>query len=453
MRNHIRERLWFTIFVSAVLSLFLAFTAFADYECNDVEDKNYHTIHGQWTADDADYTFTSDTGQQYVSHWLFAFSPDFPSDKESYWFYMDGNGHRLKNQFMDYNGKTYYLGENGGMKDGWFKVGNDIYYCNRGILKNKANASINGHTYSFDEKGRAKSLDGKYEDAVLKLLNRQDQRTNGNGWLLEGDEWTFWQNGVKLMNAWRQDNGNWYYMDENGYIVKDKVREINGSLYHFNYKGIMDSHGMTSYEGKKYMVRGDGHLQEVTLDQVITETRAIQNSAKNQYLDNQTVQWINATCAIYMLATDKNIKAFSGEIITEEKAAKIIKDRTVGPLTVQWGVTDRTSADRVLNRLIESGNATGSAWDYSRAVSNLGLYYRAGYYKETEALDKALEVAKIIQTRFDSWDSFNQSYLDGYNAWRSPDYMTTRESTLETLKNSVNNPFLIDWNLDLQKSW
>ena len=71
---------------------------------------------------------------------------------------------------------------------------------------------------------------------------------------------------------------------------------------------------------------------------------------------------------------------------------------------------------------------------------------------QEEALDKALEIAKIIQTRFDSWDSYNQSYLAGYNAWRG-DSGAPREPYLEELKASQHNPFAIDWNLELEKSW
>ena len=67
-------------------------------------------------------------------------------------------------------------------------------------------------------------------------------------------------------------------------------------------------------------------------------------------------------------------------------------------------------------------------------------------------MDKALEIAKIIQTRFDSWDSYNQSYLAGYNAWRG-DSGAPREPYLEELKASQHNPFAIDWNLELEKSW
>ena len=60
----------------------------------------------------------------------------------------------------------------------------------------------------------------------------------------------------------------------------------------------------------------------------------------------------------------------------EENGAEIDKttrDQTRKMLKQSWGVTDRASADEALNELLESAKESGSAWDYSRAESNLGF--------------------------------------------------------------------------------
>lgn len=116
------------------------------------------------------------------------------------------------------------------------------------------------------------------------------------------------------------------------------------------------------------------------------------------------------------------------------------------------GVTDRASADAALLRLLESGRATGSAWDYSRAMSNLGFYYLAGYYPITESLDRSLEVARTIQQTYGSWDEFIASYLAGYHAWAG-DEAENRDLIYEGLKGSAFNPYAVDWNLELKKTW
>ena len=74
-----------------------------------------------------------------------------------------------------------------------------------------------------------------------------------------------------------------------------------------------------------------------------------------------------------------------------EEMDRAAKDQNRQMLKTSWGITDRSSADRVLQELLSSASAENSAYDYSRAMSNLGFYYLADYYTETEALDRALE--------------------------------------------------------------
>lgn len=57
----------------------------------------------------------------------------------------------------------------------------------------------------------------------------------------------------------------------------------------------------------------------------------------------------------------------------------------------------------------------------------------------------------MIQTRFSSWDQFVNSYLEGYAAWAGA--KEDRHAIYEGLKTSAFNPFAIDWNLKLEKSW
>ena len=86
------------------------------------------------------------------------------------------------------------------------------------------------------------------------------------------------------------------------------------------------------------------------------------------------------------------------------------------------------------------------------APSNLGFYYLADYYTEEEALDQALETAKKIQETFSSWDEFVEDYLEGYEE-RSGDTSGERREIYENLKDSQWNPYEIEWNLKLKKSW
>lgn len=98
------------------------------------------------------------------------------------------------------------------------------------------------------------------------------------------------------------------------------------------------------------------------------------------------------------------------------------------------------------------GENTIAAWDYSRAMSLLGYYYLAGYYTETEALDKSLELAKEIQSSFGSWDEFMEGYFIGYEYWADED-STERRGIYEDLKADADSPYHLDFDMTLEKSW
>ena len=91
-------------------------------------------------------------------------------------------------------------------------------------------------------------------------------------------------------------------------------------------------------------------------------------------------------------------------------------------------------------------------WDLCRAMSLLGWYYIAGYYTESEALDKALEVGQVIQRRFSSWDELMDSYFLGYEYWSIAD-SADRRAVYEDIKSRPGSPYAVDWNTPLERSW
>ena len=264
------------------------------------------------------------------------------------------------------------------------------------------------------------------------------------GWKQENGTYAYYdKDGQRVTNEFKKSASSWCYLDETGYIVKDCTREIDGLYYTFDPEGrcVMDLDDLS------------GVFVAISIDQQKA------NLKYNPYKDDSTVQWFNATCAVLTRQNKENIRAFGGVLQTVASgpaggvsADSVLARKKQKVLEESWNGTGRSSADRVLEELLASGRVTGSAWDYSRAMTNLGNYYQAGYYTETEALDKSLEVAKEIQGKFDSWDSFMESYLAGYETW-SGDTSGTRRTIYENLKASVWNPYAVDWNLELVKSW
>lgn len=224
------------------------------------------------------------------------------------------------------------------------------------------------------------------------------------------------------------------------------------------------------------------------------------NSSEQPSEVSDTVRWINATCAVLTENNGGDHNLLGGMEPGDDSQAT-----TQTILREYWDVTDRESADQTLDWILNEGHRADfvdtmeslkeggaeeeseedlaailgvmleddeaglylaqsfsdylefgptaiDAWDYSRAVSLLGWYYLAGFYTETEALDKALEIAQTVQTNFSSWDEFNESYCRGYAYWASTD-SSDRWATYETLKAQKDGPYQLPWDTPLEKTW
>ncbi len=214
-----------------------------------------------------------------------------------------------------------------------------------------------------------------------------------------------------------------------------------------------------------------------------------------------TILWINGTYAVLTAVNSQDYTVFGTMPANDETMAS-----QQAMLSEWWDITDRASADETLDWLMNEGHRADfeeememltevgladvsvgeradflldnfdftedeaqqyaqlynsyeengvnvmSGWDYSRMVSVLSSCYIAGYYSETEALDKALEAAQVIQQNFDSWDSFIDSYMVGYEYWAG-ESSEERRGIYEDLKAASDSPYSLDWNMTLEKSW
>ena len=223
-------------------------------------------------------------------------------------------------------------------------------------------------------------------------------------------------------------------------------------------------------------------------------------SSKQEEATPETILWINATHAVITNLNGWDYTLFGGMEATEANQEMMIPF-----LDEWWGVTDHDSAKENIDWLLTEGHradfvefmqildedgwadyseeATAAmlgailededagqflahsyadyltygagaidGWDYARALSLLGWYYIAGFYTESEALDKALEIAQELQGKFSSWDELTESYMRGYEYW-SEDSADPRREVYQELKELDDGPYQIPWDLTLEKSW
>lgn len=216
---------------------------------------------------------------------------------------------------------------------------------------------------------------------------------------------------------------------------------------------------------------------------------------------SDTERWINASYAILTELNNQDYTLYGGMKINE-----LNKQIQIASLEEWWGVTDRQTADETLEWALTEGHRADfkelmeyldelgmselgeedwlpfiiycfevdddeaqylvdmytmydeygehaiDAWDYCRALNLASFYYVAGYYTREEALDKSLEIAKEFQAMYSSWDELVDSYLRGYEYW-AEESSDERRAVYEEIKGRDNNPYAVDYNTTLEKTW
>lgn len=96
------------------------------------------------------------------------------------------------------------------------------------------------------------------------------------GWQQAGDnQWKYEKDGAFLANQWFEDQGNWYYLDENGLMIANATRNIEGTEYSFDSTGKCLNYGGP---GRVYMNNEMGYSICIPAD---TSTNAFDGQLEN----------------------------------------------------------------------------------------------------------------------------------------------------------------------------
>lgn len=202
-------------------------------------------------------------------------------DKKYRYFSEDGS--MIKQQFVKYNGdtfyfdkqgiavsweriingKTYYFDENGKMYKGLLKYNRDKkyrYFMADGSMAKEEFISINNNDYYFNKEGVGviweQTIDGKTyyfdEDAKMHKGLLKYQR--------DGKYRYFKSNGEMAKNGFFNENSVTRFAEKNG-IIKMWENTINGKTYYFDEKGVMYK-GLLQYnrDKKNRFFKSDGSM-------------------------------------------------------------------------------------------------------------------------------------------------------------------------------------------------
>lgn len=283
---------------------------------------------------------------------------------------------------------------------------------------------------------------------------------------------------------WQQDTSqpanasgvsNWWYQEDDGTYPVSCWKEIAGKQYYFNEAGWMLAGTETP---DHYWVDESGAWIE-----------------ENAFSKDTMIQWFNNCYGPLTESNGASLGLYGGF-----RSGNYTKESIQSALATSWGVTDKQTAQETMRWLMEEGHRTAwqetmqlleafgameisadelkkaygdddgtlladmqeawrrrgmegiSGWDYGRAMQLSAWYYLSGYYSYEESLDQSLEIARVIQSQYTSWDDYMESYLRGYEYWRSdPQAYVQRKTFYDRIRTSVY--YEIDWNTPLGKAW
>lgn len=266
------------------------------------------------------------------------------------------------------------------------------------------------------------------------------------------------------------------------------------------------------YRSESYSVSRKDLYTEFICETIATVPLEPRTSSLRQAdIDGDTLQWLNATYAIFSYSGKKDYTYVGG--YSDENSS--VRDNTREQLKESWGITNKWTALESLLWLAEEGHAWEydetirfmywcglidcgeeelkgfldelyyegwdaeeveglyeyyttirsihgicgengiDAWDYCRIMQLCGGCYVAGYFTLEECLTIQLAVAQVIQQQFGSWEAMADSYFYGYSYWTFDSYLISlRRQAYEDMLTREDSPFqVLDFYMELEKFW
>ncbi|WP_308586068.1 hypothetical protein [uncultured Holdemanella sp.] len=178
--------------------------------------------------------------------------------------YYDENGQVVKSTstspvMKEIDGKKYYFDQNG-IRTDEYKVESDISAANTKVNTWYQNDA--GYTYYYDE-------NGNYLKNCFYRIDGKKYHFNNSGWLEigpfadSGQLYITDNNGVvQTKKGWQQFNFDWYYIKEDGTLMKDEWFTENGKTYYFTSAGCIATSKTLTINGALYSFDANGILQD-----------------------------------------------------------------------------------------------------------------------------------------------------------------------------------------------
>ena len=166
-----------------------------------------------------------------TSGWKMAKNPElfyFNTEVDEYvWFYVKVDGRAARSELLKIGASWYYFDEDGIMQTGACTDGNKLYLLD---------------------------ASGKWQKTVLNPAD---------GWYAAGGKWFYVEDGALLSDVTRELDGKYYHVDQSGQMVTDQFEGYYLAPMYFGSNGQADlnSRGWVKKNGKQYYFGIDGRAQ------------------------------------------------------------------------------------------------------------------------------------------------------------------------------------------------
>ena len=140
------------------------------------------------------------------------------------------------------------------------KDGKKMYYTDAGNIIKSTYDTIGGNTYVFDEKGYVITNKIVNLDGNLRIADKEGRIMVGDGWCKINDGNDYYLKNGKVQTGWIKDGENWYYLDSN-YYYKLKNQWVENK-YYVDSSGKMLLDTTKEIEGKYYIFDSNGIARE-----------------------------------------------------------------------------------------------------------------------------------------------------------------------------------------------
>ena len=227
--------------------------------------KGWKKVSGKWYYYDKNGKKV--TGFQTIEGKLYAFNKSgvmlygWQKSPEGKWYYFGKDGSATVSKWIKPDGYWYYLDKNGVMVTGIAEIDGEIYkFKSSGILTTGWHKNDDGSWYYFTVNGAVKGWKTigttKYyfdEKTALMVTGITE---------IGGEMYSFAESGAMMKSCWITDEeGNTYYLTENGTVKMNGWQTINGEKYFFNEFGIKVT-GFQYIDDSLYVFKADGTMKK-----------------------------------------------------------------------------------------------------------------------------------------------------------------------------------------------